>query len=142
MSISEGMTQPVGTWELVSLISQRPDGSAFEPFGPRPSGRIMYDEAGYVTGIIVGEQRNEATGKPSPPEFLTQFTAYFGTYRVDAVKGEIVHNVTTSLNGSNASGELRRHYRIENDRLFLSFNRIREGQEVFSRLEWKRISPP
>ena len=49
--------------------------------------------------LIVGEQRNEATGKPSPPEFLMQFTAYFGTYRVDGVRDEIVHNVITSLNG-------------------------------------------
>ena len=132
---------PVGTWELVSLVSERPDGSTFEPFGPGPSGRLTYDEAGHVTGMIVGEQRNEATGKECPPEFRSQFTAYFGTYRVDTMTGDIVHNVTTSLNGAQASGELRRHYRTENDRLFLSFKRIREGVEVTSRLEWKRISP-
>jgi hypothetical protein len=141
MSVSDGITLPVGTWELVSLVSERPDGSTFEPFGPRPSGRIIYDEAGHVTAMIVGEQRNEATGKPSPTEFLMQFTAYFGTYRVDAVRGEIVHNVTTSLNGPQASGELRRHYRMENGRFFLSFSRMRDGREVISRLEWKRISP-
>ena len=74
-------------------------GVTFEPLGPHPSGRIIYDEAGYVTAMIVGERRNEATGEPCPPEFLMQFTAYFGTYRVDAVRDEIIHNVTTSLNG-------------------------------------------
>lgn len=139
MSVSE-ITVPVGAWELVSLISERPDGSTFEPFGPRPSGRIIYDEAGHVTAMIVGEQRNEATGKPSPPEFLMQFTAYFGTYRVDAAKGEIVHNVITSLNGQQASGELRRQYRIEKGRFFLSFNIMRDGVQVITHLEWKRIS--
>jgi hypothetical protein len=142
MSASDAMTLPVGAWELVSLVSERPDGSTFEPFGPRPSGRIIYDDDGNVTAMIVGEQRNEATGKPSPPESLRQFTAYFGTYRVDAERGEIVHNVTTSLNGPQASGELRRHYRMENGRFFLSFSRMRDGVEVVSRLEWKRISPP
>jgi hypothetical protein len=141
MSVSDGITLPVGAWELVSLVSERPDGSTFEPFGPRPSGRMIYDEAGHVTAMIVGEQRNEAAGKPSPPESLMQFTAYFGTYRVDGVSGEIVHNVTTSLNGPQASGELRRRYRMENGRLFLSFSRMREGVEVITRLEWSRISP-
>ena len=95
-----------------------------------------------MTAIIVGEQRNEASGKPSPPEFLSQFTAYFGTYRIDAIRGDIVHNVTTSLNGAQASDELRRHYNIENNTLSLSFSRIRESVEVTSRLVWKRISPP
>ena len=142
MSNEEGGALPVGTWELVSLLSERPDGSTFEPFGPHPSGRIVYDETGHVTAMIVGEQRNEATGKPSPPEFLSQFTAYFGTYRVDAIRGDIVHNVTTSLNGTQASDELRRHYKIENNTLSLSFSRIRESVEVTSRLVWKRISPP
>ena len=141
MSVSDGVTLPVGTWDLVSLVSERPDGSTFEPFGPRPSGRIIYDEAGHVTAMIVGEQRNEAAGKASPPQLLMQFTAYFGTYRVDAARAEIVHNVTTSLNGPQASGELRRRYRIENGRLFLSFSRMREGVEVITRLEWNRISP-
>jgi len=63
--------------------------------------------------MIVGEQRNEATGKECPPEFRSQFTAYFGTYRVDTMTGDIVHNVPTSLNGAQASGERRRHYRTE-----------------------------
>ena len=141
MSVSDGIL-PVGAWELVSLVSERLDGSTFEPFGPRPSGRIVYDEAGNVTAMIVGEQRNEAMGKPSPPEVLMQFTAYFGTYRVDAARGEIVHKVTTSLNGQQASGEMRRRYSMENDRFFLSFSLMRDGIEVINRLEWKRISPP
>src|ERR1051325_9915204 len=129
MSVSDGITLPVGAWELVSLVSERPDGRTFEPFGPHPTGRIVYDEAGHVTAMIVGEQRNEATGNPSPPELLMQFTAYFGTYRVDAMTGEIVHIVTTSLNGQQASGELRRRYRMENGRFFLSFSLMRDGVE-------------
>jgi hypothetical protein len=131
----------VGTWDLVSLVSERPDGSTFEPFGTHPSGRMIYDVAGHVTGMIVGEQRNEATGRPSPLDCQSQFTAYFGTYRVDTLSGEIVHTVTTSLNGSRASGELRRHYKVENDTLLLSFSPILDGEQVASRLVWRRISP-
>ena len=141
MSVSEGNTLLIGTWGLVSLVAERPDGSTFEPLGPHPSGRIIYDEAGYVTAMIVGERRNEATGEPCPPEFLMQFTAYFGTYRVDAVRDEIIHNVTTSLNGQEASGELRRHYRVENGKFLLFFSRVRDGVEIIIRLEWKRIFP-
>jgi hypothetical protein len=135
----EGML--VGTWDLVSLVSERPDGSTFEPFGPHPSGRTIYDVAGHVIGMIVCEQRNEANGIPNPLDFQSQFTAYFGTYRVDTQTGEVVHTVTTSLNGYRASGELRRHYNVENDILLLSFAPIRDGEQVTSRLVWRRISP-
>ena len=67
MSNEEGGTLPVGAWELVSLVSERPDGSTFEPFGPRPSGRLIYDENGHVTGMIVGEQRNELRATHARP---------------------------------------------------------------------------
>lgn len=137
-----GISTLAGTWELISVVSERPDGTTFEPFGPCPSGRITYDEAGHVTAMIVGEQRNEATGKPCPPEAQSWFTAYFGTYRVDARTGEIIHFVSTSLNVTAASGELRRHYKFENDNLLLWFSRLGDGVEVTSRLVWKRISPP
>lgn len=92
-------------------------------------------------GMIVGEQRNEAMGKPCPLEAQSLFTAYFGTYQADAATREIVHHVTTSLNGMNASGELRRNYKIEDNTLYLSFSRLREGMQVTSQLVWKRISP-
>jgi hypothetical protein len=141
MSNEEGGTLPIGAWELVSLVSEWPDGSTFEPFGPRPSGRLIYDENGHVTGMIVGEQRNEATGNACPPEAQSLFTGYFGTYQVDVPTREIIHHVTTSLNGMQASGELRRNYKVEDNTLYLSFSRIREGVQVTSRLVWRRISP-
>ena len=95
-----------------------------------------------MTAMIVGKQRNEANGSPCSPEFLSQFTAYFGTYRVDVERGLIFHFVATSLNGSNASGELVRSFQVEKGMLFLSFTRLRDGVEVTSRLVWNRISPP
>ena len=49
--------------------------------------------------------------------------------------------MTTSLNGMQASGELRRNYKVEDNTLYLSFSRIREGAQVTSRLVWRRISP-
>ena len=93
-----------------------------------------------MSAMIVGEQRNEAAGKPCAPEAQSWFTAYFGTYRIDAGSGEIAHLVATSLNVT-ASGELRRHYKFENDNLLLWFTRLHDGVEVTSRLVWKRISP-
>ncbi len=136
-----GRNTPVGTWALVSVLSEQPDGTTFEPFGPRPSGRITYDEAGHVTAMSVGEQRNEATGKSCPPEAQSRFTAYFGTYRVHGDTGEIAHLVATSLNGKAASGELRRHYKLEDETLLLWFSRLEDGVEVTHRLVWRRISP-
>ena len=139
--MSDKTSTPVGVWELVSQVAEWPDGSIREPFGPRPSGRLVYDGNGHVMAMIVGERRNEAAGNPCLPDAQSLFTAYFGTYHVDLATSEIVHHVTTSLNGLQASGELRRSFRIEDGKLHLSFSRIREGAPVTARLVWKRTSP-
>lgn len=139
--MSEETSTPVGVWELVSQVAEWPDGGIREPFGPRPSGRLVYDGKGHVMAMIVGERRNEAAGNPSPPDAQSLFTAYFGIYHVNLDTSEIVHHVTTSLNGLQSSGELRRSFNIEDDTLHLSFSRTRDGVQVTARLVWKRTSP-
>lgn len=79
--------------------------------------------------MIVGERRNEAAGNPCPRDAQSLFTAYFGTYHVDLATGEIVHHLTTLLNGLQASGELRRSFRIEDDKLIAALETATCGIE-------------
>jgi len=130
----------VGMWELVSLIWTYPDGRAIEPWGA-PAGRLAYDAAGNVMALLMHEARNEAGGQMSTPAAQPQYSAYFGTYRVDAGGGVITHQVAGSLNGANASGELRRSFAFEGDDLILGFTTQRDGVSVVRRLVWRRISP-
>jgi hypothetical protein len=116
-----------------------PDGRTVEPWGT-PAGRLAYDAAGNVMALLMHEARNEAVGQASTPAVQPQYSAYFGTYHVDAGHGVITHQVAGSLNGANASGELRRSFAFEGDNLILCFTTERDGVPVARRLVWRRIS--
>ena len=141
--IPVGTASPVvGTWELVSLTWTTPDGRAVQPWGDA-AGRITYDPNGNIVALLMHERRNEArSGSRAAPETLSQYSAYFGTYRVDPANGVITHQVTGSLNGENAAGELRRDFKFEDGMLVLGFTTIRDGVPVTRRLLWRRISSP
>ena len=130
----------VGTWGLVSFSARLPDGSVSEPWG-HPVGRITYDPDGNVMALVMHELRNEANGRSSPPDTQGEFSAYFGSYKVDAVRGIITHTVTGSLSAAHASHELQRNFEVGNGLLTLSFIRPRNGLPVAHVLTFKRMSP-
>ncbi len=104
----------VGTWDLVSFSTRLPDGSVTEPWGT-PAGRITYDGDGNVTALLMHELRNEADGRPSPPDTQGDFSAYFGRYEVDAVRGIVRHKVTGSLGAAHAAHELQRNFELRTE---------------------------
>ena len=63
----------VGTWDLVDFPRRSTDGIVTAPWGSQPAGRIAYDAVGHVTAIVMNEQRNEASGRVSPPEVQADF---------------------------------------------------------------------
>lgn len=136
---SGGAEQLVGTWALVSLSWTYPDGRTIEPWG-NPTGRITYDASGNVVAMLMHERRNEANGGAADPNTLSSYSAYFGTYRIDLADGIIRHQVTGSLNGQNASGELQRTFAFNDGMLILGFITLNEGIPVTRRLVWERIS--
>ena len=91
--------------------------------------------------MLVHERRNQADGGGRiDQDAADRYTAYFGTYRVDAAQGLVRHQVTGSLNGRNASGELVRTFKFEGDLLVLGFTAARDGIPVTRRLVWKKAS--
>jgi Lipocalin-like domain len=143
---SPGFAEPspaslLGTWELVTFTSRQADGRVEEPWGSHPAGRIVYNADGQVTALLMHERRNEGDGSRSPPEIQGEFSAYFGTYQVDAAQRIITHQVTASLAAARASIELRRNFDFKNGMLILSFPATRNGVPVINNLIWKRVSP-
>ena len=128
----------VGTWELASFSRRATDGRVTDPWGSQPAGRITYDSDGHVTALVMHEQRNEASGRVSPPEVQSDFSAYFGTYTINTAQRIVTHYVRGSLNAAGASGELRRNYELKDDALILSFTRQQDG--AANTLTFKRIS--
>jgi hypothetical protein len=92
-----------------------------------------------MMAVLMHEHRNEAAGHGSPPETRSQYSAYFGTYCVDWESGIISHQVTGSLNGDIASGELRRAFSFKGADLILGFTTEWEGVPITRRLVWKRL---
>jgi len=132
----------LGTWALMSFSARLPDGSVTEPWGAHPVGRITYDRDGNVTALVMHELRNEADGRSSPPDTQAEFSAYFGSYKVDVARGLITHNVAGSLSAAHASHELQRNYELRDGVLTLSFTRPRNGLPVTHVLSFKRVRSP
>ena len=132
----------LGTWDLMSFSARLPDGSASEPWGAHPVGRITYDPDGNVTALVMHELRNEADGRSSPPDTQADFSAYFGSYKVDVARGLVTHKIAGSLSAAHASHELQRNYELRDGVLTLSFTRLRDGLPVAHVLSFKRVSSP
>ena len=45
--------QLVGTWSYASVVAQRPDGSKFEPWGPKPVGSLIFTANGRYSVQII-----------------------------------------------------------------------------------------
>ena len=130
----------VGTWELLSNSWSFPDGRVLEPWG-KAVGRISYDPDGNMMAVLMHERRNQAdNSNGSDSQTADSYSAYFGTYRVDFTRGVVRHQVTGSLNGNNASGELLRTFKFEDGLLVLAFSKWLDGVPVTRRLVWKRLS--
>lgn len=137
---NEAASSIVGTWELLSMSWNYPDGRITEPWG-RPPGRITYDADGNMMAMLMHERRNQADGgSQADQNSADSYSAYFGTYRIDAAQGLVLHQVTGSLNGRNASGELVRTFRFEGGLLNLAFTVAHDGVPITRRLVWKKAS--
>jgi hypothetical protein len=138
---SKSQTQLVtrGNMRTGFITSASDDGSSIEPW-PGAVGRLTYDADGHVTGLLMSGRRNEGNGSSCSPEAHSEFTAYFGTYQVDAERGLISHHVEASLSAARASGKLQRTYEIKDGLLILGFRTMRNGAAMTNRLVWKRIS--
>lgn len=138
--MAEGGDSLLGTWALMSFSARLPDGSATEPWGAHPVGRITYDPDGNATALVMHELRNEADGRSSPPDTQAEFSAYFGSYKVDVARKLVTHKIAGSLSAARASHELQRNYELRDGILTLSFTRPRNGLPVAHVLPFKRVS--
>lgn len=94
-----------------------------EEFGDNPLGYFIYDSTGHVAIQVM-----ENPAKKDPPVSF----AYFGTYKVDAEKGIVIHHVEGAIEGEgSASPKVRQYigkdelrpFRLEGDRLFIEIRR-------------------
>ena len=132
---SDNAKRIIGTWQLVSTTT---DGQMDPRRGPRPTGMIHYDANGYMAVQIMPDRpRSKYAGpSPSPDEAkaaITGYTAYFGTYTIDAGARTVTHHRTGNINPGGFGDFVRRYEFVSDDRLIL------RPLENMNALTWERI---
>ncbi len=123
---SEVAARFVGGWELVGSESRQADGSwmPVENSGPPERiGIIMYSESGHMSVHIMRRDRGATGG----------YTAYFGTYHVNAREGFLIHRRAGHLSPNSVGTDAKRFYTFSDTDLTLS------GDPSRSRLRWRRV---
>ena len=120
----------IGMWRLVSAPSPAR--------GQKPTGFIVYDKSGNMAAQIMPDRpRPKFTAtQPTPEEAkeaLNGYTAYFGTYTVDANAKTVTHHRTGNINPGAAETVVRRFEFVDDDRVIL---RPAENENV---LTWERV---
>jgi Lipocalin-like domain len=95
--------QLVGTWKLVSIYIEGPDGSRFDPFGANPTGILIMDGNGRISVQFIGSDlpkfasNDRLEGTPEENKAVVQrILSYFGTYSV----GDADHSLNIHIESS------------------------------------------
>jgi hypothetical protein len=127
----------LGTWDLISITTQWPDGKNTTPWGTTPVGRLSYGADGRMTAILMDAARNQAEGRTVPPELQANVASYYGGFAVDTARRVVRHRVTASIRAAE-SGVLERAYTFQRDSLILRASGTLDGQSVTHTLVWRR----
>jgi hypothetical protein len=97
--------QLVGTWMLVSVYIEAPDGSRLDAFGANPTGILIMDGNGRISVQFIGSDlpkfasNDRLDGTPEENKAVVQgILCYFGTYSVsDADRSLNIHIESSSF---------------------------------------------
>jgi hypothetical protein len=137
------MKELVGTWALVSYLTEGPDGRIGRPYGDAV-GRLSYDARGNMAGHVMRPGRpavvHRETGLAEVRTAYAGYIAYFGTYEVNAARDTVVHHVQGALNPGWVGGHQVRTMRFDGGHLILSTDVPKGGAVVRHTLTWQRIA--
>lgn len=130
----------IGIWKLVSWQVVGEDGQPQSVFGSNPKGYLILTREGRSMALMTAENRKGGIGDVERAALHRSMLAYTGTYRIEG--GDFVTTVDVSWNEAWNGTEQRRHFRIEDDRLFIDTvpgpSIVFPGTTDFRRLVWER----
>ena len=141
----------VGTWYLVSFVARRTDGSAArEPWGPAPTGRLIYTADGHVAVVVTKPDRvrfasADATGGTADEikEAFEGLEAYAGRYEFDEATSVVRHFTDVARLPNWQGGWVQRYVDLHESELTLRTAPMTiRGVEVVLSLAWRRVTSP
>jgi hypothetical protein len=137
----------IGAWRLISFQVERDDGTVDPPFGADAQGSIIYTDSGRFSAQMMRRGRpsfasgDQMSGTPGEIEASYQgCISYYGSYKLDAEAGFVVHQVEGSLFPNWEGKGLKRFFSFSGNRLKLSTPRtLWSGGPVVGILEWERM---
>lgn len=131
----------VGTWRLVSYVTNEPDGRRGKPYG-EAVGRLEYDARGNMAGQVMRPDRGPVElgegGAQQVRAAYLGYIAYFGTYDVSGDGRTVTHHVEGALNPAWVGGDQVRGVTFDGDRLVLTAEVPKAGKVVAHVLTWER----
>lgn len=125
----------VGTWQLVSVMAQRTDGTTTEPYGHRPRGAVVYGPDGRVITLIVHQDleafESESIAAASAAEASHAFRrtlGYFGRYEADDEAGTVTHHIEACTFPNWMGEDEVRHFMTDGSRLTLTTPPLPSGR--------------
>lgn len=139
--------QIVGAWTLVSVTSEMDDGKKGEPFGPTPTGVIIFSNDGHFSLFqaraeipkIAANDRAKATPE-EPQGIVASSIAYYGTYSIDENTMVMLVNLAASTYANVAAipNQKRTITLLTSDEL--KFDNPRTPNGMTLRTAWKRAA--
>jgi hypothetical protein len=140
----------IGVWKLIRGESKNAvTGEVEYPWGTKPVGRLVYDDAGRVFAQLMNPGRRSVGGMANRGaaaaigtasaedmrEMLTGFNAYFGTFDVDEPARTVIHHLQSALIPSWVGTDQRRKYEFSGSNQLILFN---IASQAAYRLVWQR----
>lgn len=134
------MERFIGAWRLVAFEEEGPDGEVVYPYGKDAAGLLIYDSSGRMSVQIMRRDREPLSSADwqnllaeEIKKIIEDFTAFFGTYEVDAANGIVIHRVEGHVLPDSVGKVLRREFTFSGDVLTLKPSPNR-------RVIWERIA--
>jgi hypothetical protein len=142
-------SQLVGVWRLVSYADVQEGREDSFPFGPEPTGFLIYTPDGFVSAQLMRPGRplfhSDDWHGGTPDEYQRAGSAYItycGTHEVDEEKATVAHFPSVALFPNLILKRQLRSVSLSGDQLTLSTPGApgSNGAAVISRLEWHRAT--
>jgi hypothetical protein len=132
-----------GAWRLVSAVSEEVEtGKKFEPYGPTPTGYLVYLPEGRMVALGAPFSREPSRTDEDRVQRHKSSFGYSGRYTLDGNK--VTHHVDMSVHPESVGIKLVREFALEGNKLIIKtvprVNRV-SGTTAVGTLIWEKDAP-